>query len=97
MVKCLPKHRLSQCYDVLNTDVRGLKNHGCCLKNIKLVFEVTINIQSGAKWALRTNPHFVCNIYKPVCSQNRSSFGVLMLASSTWLHGLVVMEQISVG
>ena len=66
-------------------------------KNIKLVFEVTINIQSGAEWALTTNPHFVCNINKPVCSQNSISFGVLMLASSTWLHGLVVMEQISVG
>ena len=100
MMKCLYKHRLSQshrCYDVVNTDARGVNNHGCCLKNIKLVFEVTINIQSGAKWALTTNPHFVCNIYKPVCSQNRISFGVLMLASSTWLPGLVVMEQISVG
>ena len=34
------------------------------MKNIKLVFEVTINIQSGSKWPLTFNPHFVCNIYK---------------------------------
>ena len=68
MVKCLHKHRLSQwhrCYDVVNTDVRGVNNHGCCLKNIKLVFEVTINIHSGTKWAHTTNPHFVCNTVKP--------------------------------
>ena len=64
----------------------------CRLKNIKLVFEVTINIQSGSKWPLTTNPHFVCNIYMPVCFQNRIYFGVLMLASSTWLLGLVVMK-----
>ena len=31
---------------------------------------VTINIQSGAKWPLTTNPHFVCNIYKPPTKQN---------------------------
>ena len=37
----------------------------------KLVFDVTINIHSGAKWALTTDLHFVCNINKPVCSQNR--------------------------
>ena len=34
-------------------------------ENIKLVFEVTINIQSDSKWPLTTNPHLVCNIYKP--------------------------------
>ena len=71
-------------YSILTS---GVNKQGCCLKNIILVFEVTINIQSGAKWALTTNPHFVCNVYKPVCSQNRISFGVLMLASSTWLLG----------
>ena len=51
-----------------------------------MVFEVTINRKSGSKWPLTTNPHFVCNIYKPVCLQNRISFGVLMLASSTAMH-----------
>ena len=61
--------------------------------NIKLVFEVTINIQSSAKWSLTANPNFVCNIYMPVCLQNRISFDVLMLASSTWLHGLVVLPN----
>ena len=70
-----------------------VNNNGCWLKNIKLVFELTINIQSVFKWPLTTNPHFVCNVYKPVCFQNRISFGELMLASSTWLLGLVVMEQ----
>ena len=39
-------------------------------KNIKLVFEVTINIQSSSKWHLTTSPHFICNIYKPVSLQN---------------------------
>ena len=43
-------------------------------ENIKLVFEVKINIQNGSKLPLTTNPHFVCNIYKPVCLQNRISF-----------------------
>ena len=57
------------------------------MKNIKLVFEVKINIQSGFKWPLTTNPHFVCNIYKPVCLQNRISFGVLMLASAARSRG----------
>ena len=74
-------------HDVLNTDVRGVNNHGCCLNHIKLVFEVTINIQSGAKLALTTNPYFVCNINKPVCSQNRIFFGVLMLASGSRGNG----------
>ena len=60
-------------------------------------FEVTINIQSGSKWPLTTKSHFVCNIYKPGCLQNRISFVVSMLTSSTWLLGLVVMEQISIG
>ena len=39
-------------------------------ENIKLVFEVTINIQSGSKWPLTTNPHFVCNIYCLLTKQN---------------------------
>ena len=33
-------------------------------------------------------PYFAYNIYKPVCLQNRISFCILMLASSTWLLGL---------
>ena len=52
-VKCLHKHRISHCNwccDLINTGVRNVNIHGCWLKNIKLFFEVTINIQSGAKW-----------------------------------------------
>ena len=96
MVKCLHKHR-PVLWRTKYWRHQPVNNHGCCLKNIKLVFEVTINIQSGSKWPLTTNPHFVCNIYKPACLQNRLYFGVLMLASSTWMLGLVVMEQISIG
>ena len=54
-----------------------VNNQGCCLKNKKkMVFEVTINIhvQSAYKRPLTTNPHFVSNIYKPVCLQNRFFF-----------------------
>ena len=47
---------------------------GFCLKNIKLVFEVTINIQSGAKWPLTANPHFLCNKYKPVLLTKENFF-----------------------
>ena len=57
---------------------------GCCLKSIKLDFEVIINIQSGVKWPLTTNCHFICNIYKPGYLQNRVSYGVLILTSSTF-------------
>ena len=33
------------------------------------------------RWvALLTNPHFVCNIYKTICLQNRIKVGGLMLA-----------------
>ena len=32
--------------------------------------------QSGSNWPLTTNPHFECNICKPVCLQNRISFHV---------------------
>ena len=36
---------------------------------------------SGFKWPLTTNPHFVCNIHKPVCLQNRISFGLEHMAA----------------
>ena len=45
-----------------------------------MVFDVTKHIQNGAECPIVTIPHFVCNIYKTVCLQNRITAGMLMLA-----------------
>ena len=52
------------------------KQHECCLKYLKLDFDVTKNVEKGAKCSLTTNPSFVCNIYKAVCTQNRTTVGI---------------------
>ena len=61
----------------------------CCLKYLKLDFDVTKNVEKGAtcKWPLTTNPSFVCNIYKAVWLQNRTTVVIVMLdmCSSLWL------------
>ena len=82
-----------------HTKFQNINNYGHCLKfmYIKFVFEVTKYIQNGSKWPLTTNHHFICNIYKTVSLQNRISFGILMLASSTWLRVLVLMEGFPIG
>ena len=49
------------------------------LKYLKLVFEVTKNIQNSTEWPFTTNPNFVCNIYKAVCLVNRITVDILML------------------
>ena len=41
-------------------------------------------------WSLTTNYHFIFTIYKTVGFQNRTYFGILMLAFSTWLLVLMV-------
>ena len=65
--------------------LQNVNSHVCCLKYIKWVFEVTKNIQNGAKWPLTTDHHFVCSIYKTVCLTNRISFDILSLTSSSSL------------
>ena len=54
---------------------------------IKLVFEVTNNIQSCADRPLTTSPHFACNIYKPVSLQNRIYFGTGLKHMAARPHG----------
>ena len=48
-----------------------VNNHECCLKYLKLVFEVTKNIQNGT-----TGPNYVC---KAECLQKRIYVGILVL------------------
>ena len=54
----------------------------------KIGFRGKKNIQNIAEWPLTTNSHFICNIYKTVCLQNRITVGILMLAmcSASWLQ-----------
>ena len=85
-----PKRGFSQwlgCCDIIQILTSECRKHGRSLKYIKLVFDVT---QKCAKWPLTNNHHFICTIYKTVGFQNRTYFGILMLAFSTWLLVLLV-------
>ena len=75
-----------------------VNNHRCCLKIHKIVFHgKKKHIKGALSIPFTANTHFACNIYKPVCLQNRISFCILMLASSTWLLLVMVTGVMLIG
>ena len=73
---------LTYMYQILSP---GCKQPMVLFEIHKIGLQGNKNIQNGAKWPIITNPHFIYNIYKPVCLQNKIYFGIVLLASSTWL------------
>ena len=58
MVNCLHDH----CYSgavTLPMLTQNVNSDECCLKYLKLVFEVTEKLQNSPEWPFTTNPHVV--------------------------------------
>ena len=81
-------------FSILTSDC---KHNHAVWKFIKIDFPGKKKNTKRHKVSLTTNHHFAYNLYRPVCSQNRIYFCILMHASSTWLLGLVAMGVILIG